>query len=95
MAARKFSRAVPRAVRNPKPDSKIQDRSVPMPIQELRFTVLRLRQARCLVTTAAGALAHQNADADADIACVLQHSLGAILLSEITRFETLLAGRRP
>jgi hypothetical protein len=59
---------------------------------ELQEVIARLRQLQSTVTVAVGALRHQNADIDVDIANLLQRSVGDILQEQIEKLEAL--GRR-
>lgn len=65
-------------------------RKVEMPELVLRTTLWRLRIARSAAITAAMALAHQNADVDADIASVLRKHVVDALTTEIDALQEAL-----
>lgn len=69
---------------------KLRSNRHPALANELSLASLRLQLARAVVMTAASALEHQNADADRDIATVLQKSVADLLFNEIARLEALL-----
>lgn len=56
---------------------------------ELSLSTRRLHHTRALVMTVASALRHQNAEADSEMANVLQISVADALFSEIARLEAL------
>lgn len=81
-----------------KPQSKarpLTERTVSVPELLLRNTVWRLRLARSIVTTAAIALAHQNADADADIAFVLHKAVTDNLTGQMETLNRVLGIDEP
>ena len=59
---------------------------------ELEEVIRALRQLQSTLAVAVGALRHQNADIDADIANLLQRSVGNTLQEQIEKLEAL--GRR-
>lgn len=65
-------------------------RQVQVPELMLRNLIWRLRLARSVVTTAAGALAHQNADRDGEVAFVLQKLVVDTLTSQIETVNRVL-----
>lgn len=68
--------------------------AVEPPIRDrLRRLQIHLQVARAGVVVAAAALRHQNADRDEDIACVLEHCVGARLAEQIECVAELMAPR--
>lgn len=64
------------------------------PVRDCLGTLQRhLRVAHAGVVVAAAALRHQNADRDEDIACVLEHCVGARLAEQIECIAELMAPR--
>jgi hypothetical protein len=57
---------------------------------ELQEIVNRLRQVQSTLAVAVGALRQQNADIDADIATVLQRSVGDALEEQVERLEAIM-----
>ena len=88
MAANKSSRRA-RAPVFPR-NRQVATRQVQVSEPSLRNTVLRLRQARCVVSTAVAALVHQNADVDSDIAAVLRMHVIDALSTEIETMDRAL-----
>lgn len=58
---------------------------------ELLEVIATLRQLQSTLTVAVSALRQQNADIDADIANLLQHSVSASLQEQVERLEALRA----
>lgn len=56
---------------------------------ELQAVIGSLRQVQSTVAVAVGALRHQNADIDADIATLLQRSVGDTLEEQISKLEAV------
>ena len=57
---------------------------------ELQEAIAQLRQLQSVLAVAVGALRQQNADIDADIASLLQRSLGDTLHAQVERLEAIL-----
>jgi hypothetical protein len=56
---------------------------------ELQAVIEHLRQLQSTLAVAVGALRHQNADIDADIANLLQRSIGDTLQEQIQALEAI------
>lgn len=69
----------------------VQSKSIRPAREELRDVVMALRGLQSTVAVAVGALRHQNADIDADIANLLQRSVGGPLEDCAQRLEAIAA----
>jgi hypothetical protein len=69
----------------------VRERSIPPVRAELQEVIARLKGLQSTIAVAVGALRHQNADIDADIANLLQHSVGDTLAAQVQKLEALLS----
>jgi hypothetical protein len=67
-----------------------RDRSTLTVRAELQDVIARLKGLQSTIAVAVGALRHQNADIDADIAHLLQHSVSDPLQDQVQKLEALL-----
>ena len=69
----------------------VHSKSIRPAREELKDVIASLRGLQSTIAVAVGALRHQNADIDADIANLLQRSVGAPLEDCAARLEALLS----
>jgi hypothetical protein len=68
----------------------VSEKSIRPVRAELQEVIARLKGLQSTLTVAVSALRHQNADIDADIANLLQRSVGDPLQQQVEKLETLL-----
>jgi hypothetical protein len=69
----------------------VQSKSIRPPREELRDVIAALRGLQSTLVVAVGALRHQNADIDMDIASLLQRSVSSPLEDCAQRLEAIAA----
>jgi SMC interacting uncharacterized protein involved in chromosome segregation len=69
----------------------VSEKSIRPARDELQDVIRQLRGLQSTISVAVGALRHQNADIDADIAHLLQRSVGDRLEEQVQKLEAMLS----